>query len=102
MTSHRVFPWRRFCHSPVRAGSLISDGVGAAFRRPGEWPIQIHDPSEPQPSQMGNAQLHLPREIAERVAPLVAVRSSIRQLAAADAVENDQEDAPKSAFRNWR
>jgi hypothetical protein len=51
---------------------------------------------------MRNAQRYLACEIAERVAPLIAVRSGIRQLAAADAVENDQEDAPKSAFRNWR
>jgi hypothetical protein len=37
----------------------------------------------------------LPRDVGERVAPLVPVRGGIGQLAAADAVEDDEDDARK-------
>jgi hypothetical protein len=41
------------------------------------------------------------RDVAERIAALVAVGGGVRQLAAADAVEDDQDDPGKEVIRNW-
>ena len=49
--------------------------------------------ARPEAAQRRHAQTDLPRDVAERVAALVAVGGGIRQFADADAVENDQEDA---------
>jgi hypothetical protein len=42
---------------------------------------------------MGNPQRDVARNVAERVASLISVRGRIGQFAAADAVEDDQENA---------
>ena len=58
--------------------------------------IQINDAIQPETAQIREPQRDVPCDVAERVASLVTVRGGIRQFAAADAIENDQENA-----REW-
>jgi hypothetical protein len=46
---------------------------------------------------MWNPQRNLTSDVAEGVAALIAVRGGVRQLAAADAIEHDQDDAWKGS-----
>ena len=46
---------------------------------------------------MRNPEPNPSRDVAERVAALIAIRGGIRQFAAADAVEHDQDDAGKGS-----
>ena len=50
---------------------------------------------------MRDAQSNVAGNIAQRVAALIAVNRRVRQLAAADAIENDQEDTGKGSQACW-
>ena len=63
--------------------------------------INRGDPSETKRSQVRNLQGHVAGDVAEGVAPLVAVRRGIRQFAAADAVQDDQENAGEGSQACW-
>jgi hypothetical protein len=63
--------------------------------------IEVDDAVETERTQVGDAQRDDPGNVAQRAAPFVAVRRRIRQLTAADAVEDDQEDAWKGSQACW-
>jgi hypothetical protein len=52
--------------------------------------------------KIGNVKIDLPADVAERVAALVAVPVRIGQLADADAVEDDEDDAVDVTHVPWR
>ena len=56
-------------------------------------PIDERGIAKSQAAQRRQTQAERPRDVAERVAPVVAVRGGVRKLANADAVENDEDDA---------
>ena len=56
---------------------------------------EIDDPAKAERTQMRDAQSDLAGNIAQRVAALIAVDRRVRQLTAADAVEDDQHYAWK-------
>ena len=56
-------------------------------------PVDGRDARQAKPPQVRHAQRNAPRDVAERVAAVVAIVARVRQLAAADAVEHDQDDA---------
>ena len=85
--------------SARQAGALAKAGQGP--RHGGCRRIEIHQSIETQRAQVRNPQLDLLRDVPKRVAALVAVGGGIRQFAAADAVEHDQEDAREGSQACW-
>ena len=84
VTRHRVLAGRRFRHP----------SVGAKPWTPGRRAVtHPRDTIEAQRAQTRNRERHLFRDVPERVAARVAVRSGVRKLAATHAVEDDQNDA---------
>ena len=83
MAGDRVLPRRGFGHAAVRGG----------------WPAGVvqlrHETPESEQTQSGNAQPHGPRNVAQRVASLISVSRRVGQLADADAIEDDENDAGK-------
>jgi hypothetical protein len=62
--------------------------------------IEADDAIEAERAQVWNAQADRAGNVAERVAAFVAIVGGIRQLAAADAVEDDQDDA-RERCQGW-
>ena len=54
---------------------------------------QRHDARQTERGERRNVQADVPRDVAERVAALVAVRARVGQLADADAVQHDDDGA---------
>ena len=63
--------------------------------------VEINHPVQPHRPQVRDPQRDLPSDVAKRVAPLVAVHRRIRQFAAADAVEDDQENTRERSQACW-
>ena len=83
MPRHRVFARRRFRHPAIRG---LGRG-GVLFCR------EIDDTSESKCAELRHPKRAVFRDVAERVAALIAVRGRVGQFATADAVEDDQNDA---------
>jgi hypothetical protein len=76
-------------------------GAGLAEQARRIHRIDIDDAIQTERAQIRDPQRNMTRDVAERVAPFIAVRRRIRQLAAADAVEDDQENAGKGCQACW-
>src|SRR5262249_49039199 len=83
VAGHRIFAGRRFRHSPNGADRRVVPFVDTN----GGDAVQAKRPKR------RNAKRHLLGDMAKRVAALVAVRRSVRQLTDADAVEHDDDGA---------
>ena len=84
VAGHRVLARRALRHPAERA---------RAAPRPADAPRDRRAATRPSAASVGNVQRHLRGDVAERVAALVAVQRGIGQLADADAVEHDEDDA---------
>jgi hypothetical protein len=59
-----------------------------------------HQAIEPEQAQRRHPQPHLPGDVAERVAALVAIGGGIGKLTDANAVEDDEDDSSEG-FQGW-
>ena len=83
----RVLAGRRLGHAPDRARTDDRSAAIVADRR---------DAPQAERAQRRQRERHPPRDVAEGVAALVAVRRRIRQFADADAVEHDDDGSSNS------
>ena len=101
---HRERPIEHEAHHLPVAGDRVLAGRG--LRHPPEGPDAAlgiersptveDDAVETEATQVGNAERNRRGDVAEGVAALIAVRGRVRQLADADAVEHDQDDAVRA------
>jgi hypothetical protein len=89
MPGHGILPRRRLGHAAA--------GANAGGRR---RIIEPDDPVEAEAAKVRNPQADRACDVAKRVASLVAVGGSVRQFAAANAVEHDQDDA-RERCQGW-
>ena len=87
---HRVLARRRFGHPSERR----------ARRRLGLNAVDKRQSSQSETAESREAKWNLPRDVAERVAALVAVGGRVGQLADADAIEHDEDDAGGGGHQN--
>jgi hypothetical protein len=84
MARDRVFSSRGLGHATERRPPIVAIAIA-----------EVDHATQTKRSEVRNTERDLPGDVAEGVAALITVSGGVRQLAAADAVEHDQDDTRK-------